>query len=281
MMPSDRAARQPDASAPLIAAVGVSVARGGRRILDHVDLSLASGEIVTVIGPNGAGKSTLLKVLLGLLPPDEGSVHRRPGLRIGYLPQRMPFDPILPITVFRLLTLTSRCSHAEVEAVLGEAGVAGKIDAAVQTLSGGELQRVLLARAMLRDPDLLVLDEPLQGVDFASEVSLYELIGQIRHVHGCAVLMVSHDLHLVMATTDRVVCLNRHVCCAGPAETIASHAEYVSLFGPRAAHVLAVYPHRHDHLHTLSGDVMPMSETETKTETESRSCDGCAHHSHG
>jgi zinc transport system ATP-binding protein len=241
---------------PLLTGRSLSLAYGKQVILDKIDISIAPGEIVTVIGPNGAGKTTLIRVLLGLLKPTSGSLARRAGMRVGYLPQRMQFDPVLPLQVSRLMTLTQRSSAAAVEAALAETGVLYLREAQVQTLSGGELQRVLLARALLRDPDLLVLDEPVQGVDFAGEAALYELIGEIRARRGCGVLMISHDLHVVMAATDRIICLNRHVCCAGTPEVVSRHPEYVKLFGRRIAATLAVYTHHHDHGHGFSGEVV-------------------------
>ena len=244
---------------PLIAARSIRVAYGPHVILDGIDISIAPGEIVTVIGPNGAGKTTLIRVLLGLLKPSSGAVERRTGVRVGYLPQRMQFDPVLPLQVNRLMNLTQHSSAVAVGAALAETGVAYLRDAQVGTLSGGELQRVLLARALLRDPDLLVLDEPVQGVDFAGEAALYELIGAIRVRRGCGVLMISHDLHVVMAATDRIVCLNRHVCCAGTPEAVSRHPEYTRLFGRAAATALAVYTHHHDHRHGFSGEVLHLS----------------------
>lgn len=243
----------------LIAGEGLSLAYGARTLLHNVTVSVRAGEIVTVIGPNGAGKTILLRILLGLVKPDSGHLHRRAGLRIGYMPQRLPIDPVLPLSVARLMTLTVRRSRGAVEAALAETGVGHLIDAAVQTLSGGELQRVLLGRALLADPDLLVLDEPVQGVDFAGETALYQLVGALRDRRGCGVLMVSHDLHMVMAAADRVLCLNRHVCCSGTAETVGQHPEYVRLFGARAAQALAIYAHHHDHGHGISGNVVPLS----------------------
>lgn len=240
----------------LLAGEGIDVAFGGNPVLAGVDVEVAADEIVTLIGPNGAGKTTLVRVLLGLLRPDGGTVSRRQGLRIGYLPQRLPVDPVLPLTVARLMTLTVRRSRDAVLSALTETGVAHLIDAPVQALSGGEFQRALLARALVRDPELLVLDEPVQGVDFAGEAALYRLIGDIRRRRGCGVLMVSHDLHVVMAATDRVICLDRHVCCDGAPETIGRHPEYARLFGPDAARAYAVYAHHHDHAHALSGEVV-------------------------
>jgi zinc transport system ATP-binding protein len=242
----------------LIVAEGVTLNRGGHTLLDRVDLTVNAGEITSVIGPNGAGKTTLLKVLLGLVEPSAGRVWRRDGLRLGYLPQRFHLDPVLPITVGRLMTLTLKRRPVDVEAALAETAVAHLAGAGVHRLSGGELQRVLLARALLLDPDLLVLDEPVQGVDYAGEAALYDLIGDLRRRRGCGVVMVSHDLHVVMAATDRVLCLNRHVCCAGTAAAVTRDPEYARLFGPGAAHALAVYTHHHDHDHTPSGDIVSL-----------------------
>ncbi|HFC53682.1 MAG TPA: zinc ABC transporter ATP-binding protein ZnuC [Gammaproteobacteria bacterium] len=232
----------------------VQLTLGGRRVLEQVDLAVRGNEIVTLVGPNGAGKSTLVRVLLGLIKPDEGSVWLQPGLRVGYMPQRLSVDPVLPLTVSRFLTLGRRCSESQVRQVLQEVGAAELLPAQVQSVSGGELQRILLARALLRDPQLLILDEPVQGVDVAGQADLYRLIGHIRERLHCGILMVSHDLHLVMATTDRVVCLNRHICCSGSPEDVRGDPAYLALFG--SAPELAVYTHHHDHRHQLDGHVV-------------------------
>ncbi len=245
-LPSRSAATDPR---PLVDAHGLSIALGGRTILDHVDMTVSGGEIVTVIGPNGAGKSTLVKILLGLLKPDAGSVGRAPGLTVGYVPQRFPLENLVPLTVERLVTMTVRASRAAVTAALEETGIPHLRDADAAGLSGGEFQRALIARALLRDPDLLVLDEPVQGVDFTGETKLYRLIGEIRDRRGCGVVLISHDLHVVMAESDRVICLNGHVCCEGVPETIRTDPEFMRLFGPAAARHLAIYPHAHDHDH--------------------------------
>jgi len=244
------------AGAALVALSGVGVRRNGRAIVSNVDLSLDAGEILTIVGPNGGGKTTLLKVVLGLVKPDQGSVALRPRLRIGYVPQQLSIDATLPLTVRRLMRLTHRHAEAELAAALAETGVEHLVDADVTTLSGGEFQRVLIARALLTRPELLVLDEPVQGVDFSGEVALYEKIAAIRHHHGCAILLVSHDLHVVMAASDRVICLNGHVCCAGVPAEVAERPEYRQLFGPRAAGTVAIYPHHHDHAHDLHGEIV-------------------------
>jgi zinc transport system ATP-binding protein len=255
----------------LVTVEDVSVEIGGRTILQAINLNVASGEIVTVIGPNGAGKTMLIRVLIGLIRPTAGRVQRRPGLRVGYLPQKLALDPVLPLTVSRLMTLTVRRSRTKVEAALAETGAGHLIDAAVGTLSGGEMQRVLLARSLLREPDLLVLDEPVQGVDFAGASELYDLIHTIRARRGCGILMVSHDLHVVMAATDQVVCINRHICCAGTPQHVGGHPEYARLFGPRAAQTVAIYAHRHDHRHGADGQVVPLAEAGARSGHRSRS----------
>jgi zinc transport system ATP-binding protein len=240
----------PDA---LLTAHGLGVKRGSKTILEDIDLDIAPGEIVTIIGPNGAGKTTLVRVLLGLLPPDSGHVQRQPGLRTGYAPQRFDLAPSIPMTVARFLRLGGAHTGADATSVLTEVGAPRLADAQLSNLSGGELQRVVLARALLRSPQLLVLDEPVRGVDYAGEAELYGLIGRLRDERGLGVLLVSHDLHVVMAQSDRVICVNRHICCSGIPETVAKSPEYVRLFGPEAARSFALYSHHHDHTHGLDG----------------------------
>ena len=231
--------------APLIEAQGIGVRQGARWLVRGVDLSIGPGEIVTLIGPNGSGKSTTVKALLGIIETAEGRLQSRADLRIGYVPQSLAIDRTMPLTVRRLMNLTGRHDRAEIERALDEVGIASLAERPVQQLSGGEFQRALLARALVRRPQLLVLDEPVQGVDFAGEIALYELIHDIRERLGCAILMISHDLHIVMRQTDRVVCLNGHVCCSGTPQAVVTSPEYRALFGARAAAALAIY--RHDH----------------------------------
>ncbi len=244
----------------LIRAASLSLSLGGRSVLENVDIAVSSGEIVTLIGPNGSGKSTLVKALLGILQPDSGTIWRRENLRIGYLPQNFPLNERIPLSVFRFVNLTGNASRGEIEKALDETGIAHLIDQQAASLSGGEFQRALLARAILRKPDLLVLDEPVQGVDFAGEARLYRLIDQIRKRHGCGVLMVSHDLHLVMRGSDRVICLNRHICCSGVPVEVVRHPAYASMFGPEALD-FALYTHHHDHAHDDAGCVVPADDT--------------------
>jgi len=264
----------------LIEASSITVRRGEVPVLDHVDLTLSAGEIVCIIGPNGSGKTTLLRALLGLIAVQDGSVTRRPSLRIGYMPQRLAIDPTLPITLERFLGLSRNANAAARRQAMQDTGIAHLADRPMQGLSGGETQRALLARALLNQPDLLMLDEPAQGVDVNGQVELYELIGRIRRDRGCAVLMVSHDLHLVMAATDRVICLNGHICCTGHPEDVSRDPAYLSLFGPRAAQALAVYQHHHDHHHTPGGGVVPLHEDSTVEQAASDHPHG-HHHHHG
>lgn len=244
--------KKPDALATLDNA---GVSRAGRWLVRGVSFSIDAGEIVTLIGPNGSGKSTTAKMALGILKPDEGTIRRRADLNIAYVPQKLQIDWTLPLTVRRFMRLTGQASASEADDAMAATGVSHLATAEVRTLSGGEFQRVMLARAIARKPDLLVLDEPVQGVDFAGEIALYDLIQKIRDEINCGILLISHDLHVVMAATDRVICLNGHVCCSGTPTVVASSPEYKELFGARAAPTLAVYEHRHDHSHLPDGRV--------------------------
>jgi zinc transport system ATP-binding protein len=259
-----------DASA-LISARGLMLSRGGRPILTGVDIDIAPGEIVTVIGPNGAGKSMLVRSLLGLERLDGGSVRRREPLVVGYAPQRFDIDRAIPLTVSRFVSLgRPTAKPPEIARVLAEVGAGALLERQISELSGGELQRVVLARALMRSPDLLVLDEPARAVDYAGEAELYTLIGRLRSERGFGVLLVSHDLHVVMAQSDRVICLNRHVCCSGVPKSVAQHPEYARLFGPQAAHAFGVYQHAHDHSHDLAGAPCPKEAGSRKSEIGSQ-----------
>lgn len=241
---------------PLVSLAGAGVHRNGRWLVRGVDFSVRPGEIVTLIGPNGSGKSTSAKLATGILRPDEGRVERKAGLRIGYVPQRLAVDWTMPLTVRRLMTLTAPLATDEIDRALDAVGIRHLAGAEVQHLSGGEFQRALLARAMARKPDILVLDEPVQGVDFSGEIALYDLITSIRNATGCGILLISHDLHIVMAETDTVICLNGHVCCRGTPAAVSSSPEYMRLFGVKASQTLAVYSHDHDHTHLPDGRVL-------------------------
>jgi len=233
----------------LIDLSGVTIQRDGQRILNNVDVTVAAGEIVTLVGQNGAGKSTLVKVALGLVRPDGGTVTRKPNLRVGYQPQRLAMDAGLPLSVRRFLTLTHRQPESRLRQALAQVDMSHMLDSSVHTLSGGEMQRVTLARAMLRDPELLVLDEPAQNVDMSGSVDIYRVIANLRDRTGCGVLLISHDLNIVMAATDRVYCLNGHICCSGLPADVSRNPEFLKLLGPTAAGMLTIYPHAHDHVH--------------------------------
>ena len=248
----------------LLAGRGLTFARSGRSILEHIDIDIGTSEIVTLIGPNGAGKTTLVRMLLGLEKPDSGTLHRRSGLIVGYVPQRFERDAAIPMTVARFLTLGRRLDANRIAEVLAEVGAAHVAERQLAALSGGELQRVVLARALVRDPQILVLDEPVRGVDHLGEAEVYALIGRLRDTRRLGVLLVSHDLHVVMAQSDRVLCINRHVCCHGIPETVAQHPEYLALFGD-AARAFGIYQHHHDHAHGLSGEPLPATDRPGKS----------------
>ena len=242
-------------SGNLIQSQNISFRIADKELLSGISLNISKAEIVTVIGPNGAGKTTLLRLLLGLIPCSSGNLYRKPKLRIGYLPQRAVYNPVLPLSVSRLMNLTGSFSKSQIETSLGETGVQSLKDKPISQLSGGEYQRVMLARALLRNPELLVLDEPVQAVDYMGESELYNLIGNLQKKLGCGVLMVSHNIHVVMASTDRVICLNQHICCEGKPKDVTQHPEYLRLFGLDSGSSLAIYSHQHDHKHHISGQL--------------------------
>lgn len=236
----------------LIHAEKVSVAyNDGQPVLHGIDFAIRPGEIVTVVGPNGSGKSTFLRAVLGMIAPSHGKVWRAPGLRVGYVPQRLHLDPNLPLTVTRFLRLLQPLREGEVDALLAQVGVPGLSGRAMGTLSGGQFQRVLLAQALAGQPQILVLDEPTQGLDQPGVAAFYRLIEEVRSAFGCAVLSVSHDLHVVMSASDRVICLNGHICCEGSPTVVSNAPEYRALFGLGTQGALALYQHHHDHDHGL------------------------------
>lgn len=260
----------PKTSSPLLDLVKVSIAFDKRAILHEVSFSVHHGEIVTLIGPNGAGKSTVMKVALGLLEPDSGSVRRARDIAIGYMPQKILIEDFLPLSVRNFLKLRAGTTDEDVEQILKLVKVGHIEDSPVQSISGGEMQRVLMARALLGNPDLIVLDEPVQGVDIRGQQELYQLIERIREKRGCGVLMISHDLHMVMSGTDRVVCLNRHVCCSGTPDLVQKDPEYHALLG-LPSEGLALYTHQHNHSHDSHGNVLA-DDTEVSGSHE-ESCD--------
>lgn len=227
---------------PIIELQNIFVRIDDRDILKNVDFQLNPQEIVTLIGPNGAGKSTLIKVLLGILKPNSGKIKTAAKLKFAYVPQKFNPSHSLPLRVKDLLTL-EKCSTALKQEIIQDTGIAKLQDSKVQQLSGGERQRVLLARALLRQPDVLVLDEPMQGLDIQSEAELYDYVRSLPAKYGCAVLIVSHDLQWVMQGTHRVICLNKHICCSGLPESVQQHPEYQAIFGTTRV----FYQHHHDH----------------------------------
>ena len=238
----------------LIDARQIDFSHGGQRVLQSVSLTLDPGEIVTIVGPNGSGKSTLLRVLIGALKPSKGHVSRQDDLRIGYVPQKLHIDPTLPITVARFLNLPHAVPAKAAEDALRSAGVAGVAQRQMSQLSGGQFQRVLLARAILGRPHILMLDEATQGLDQPGSAAFYRQIDDVRRDLGCAVLMVSHELHVVMSASDRVICLNGHICCEGTPDVVSAAPAYRELFGTGTGGALALYRHDHDHGHDHNHD---------------------------
>ena len=233
----------------LITARNLSVRQGDKTVLQNVDFEIRKGEIVTIVGPNGSGKSTLLRTLIGAIVPEKGKLLRKPGLRIGYVPQKLFVDGAMPLTVRRFLDVPKRVKNVEAEAALDRTGVAHLANHPLNGLSGGQFQRVLLARAILVKPDILMLDEATQGLDQPGSAAFYQLIEELRDTLGCAVLMVSHELHVVMSASDRVICLNGHVCCEGAPDVVSAAPEYRQLFGTGTKGALALYRHDHNHDH--------------------------------
>lgn len=238
----------------LISAENLSIKGDVGWRVKNVNLEISKGEIVTMIGPNGSGKSTVAKALLRIISPDEGQVIHHKKLKIGYVPQSLQVTRAVPMTLKRFLQLTTSHSAKDIDDVMALVGLTAPLTQSVSDLSGGQFQRALIARALLLKPDLMILDEPVQGVDFKGEVALYELITQIRDKIQCGMLLISHDLHIVMSQTDRVICMNGHICCEGSPSAVIADASYLTLFGPKASEFLALYQHDHDHHHHHDDD---------------------------
>lgn len=250
---------------PLISMHDVCLHYGSDVVLHDINFAVQKGEIVTILGPNGSGKSTFLRILIGALKPTAGKLNQQPSLRIGYVPQRLSIDANLPLTVNRFLSLAARgqmhsmaqsmshsMSHSKAQAMshwVEQVGIQTLLSAQMSQLSGGQLQRVMLTHALLANPDILILDEATQGLDQQGEAAFYRLIEQVRKDQGCAVVLVSHDLHVVMSASDRVICLNGHVCCEGAPTIVSAAPEYRALFGLGTEGALALYRHDHDHSH--------------------------------
>ena len=243
----------------------ISLFRGSGAILDDVNLSVGRNEIVTLIGPNGSGKSTLVKIALGLVQPDRGRVTTSPDIRIGYVPQSLALDRSIPVNVTRFLQLSGIRQKHRLQQALELVGGERLGNKPLQEISGGELRRALLARAILKSPDLLILDEPTSGVDVNGQASLYALIQSIRDKTHCGVLLISHNLHIVMGATDKVICLNRHICCSGTPENVQENPEFLYLFSQENAAALGIYRHRHNHGHNLPVDIRSSGQTARST----------------
>ena len=232
----------------------VGIQQNGKWLVKGVSLEVEKGKIVTLIGPNGSGKSTTAKIALGIYKNIEGNVEKLTN-NIGYVPQKISIDWTLPLRVKDFMVLTDNINDELIDEALSLTGVIHLKEKNLGNLSGGEFQRVLLARAISKKPELLVLDEPVQGVDFTGEIALYELIKKISEKLNCGILLISHDLHTVMSATDHVVCLNGHVCCSGSPKDVARNNEYKALFGEQASQTLSVYEHKHDHEHSVDGKI--------------------------
>ena len=232
----------------------VGIKQNDKWLVKGVSLVVEKGKIVTLIGPNGSGKSTTAKIALGIYKKIEGQVKKYTN-NVGYVPQKISIDWTLPLRVNDFMLLTENLNDEAINEALSLTGVIHLKNKNLGNLSGGEFQRVLLARAISKKPDLLVLDEPVQGVDFTGEIALYELIKKISDTLNCGILLISHDLHTVMSATDHVVCLNGHVCCSGSPSDVARNNEYKALFGEQASQTLSIYEHKHDHVHSNDGEV--------------------------
>ena len=249
----------------LIELKNAGVKRAGKWLARNISFSVQAGEIVTLIGPNGAGKTTSAKMALGLLNLDEGTAFQKSKLRVGYVPQKVSIDWTLPLQVERFLNLTGACSNSDINSALAMTDSLHLLECELNTLSGGEFQRVLLSRAIANKPELLVLDEPVQGVDNSGEEAMYSLIETIAKNLNCGVLLISHDLHFVMSATTHVICLNGHICCSGTPRAVSTSSEFRTLYGSKISASLAIYEHMHDHTHGTDGSIEKLEEMAEKS----------------
>ncbi len=246
----------------LLHAKNLSLFKHGKAVLQNVSLEIKARDFITVIGPNGAGKSLLLKCLMGILQASEGSITAAADLKVGYVPQNFNPDPTIPITVKHFLLLGNKVSSETLHTIAAETNISSLLDRQLHELSGGERQRVLLGRALAKQPNMLVLDEPAQNLDIAGQLAFYQLLEDLYEKHPISILMVSHELHLVMACSKQVVCLYHHICCSGAPQAVIKDPEFIKLFGADMASHMAVYHHEHDHSHEHTHD------------------DNCQHHTH-
>ena len=233
----------------LISLNSVTLGYDGKIVLRDIDLTVKRGEIITIVGPNGSGKTSMMRALIGALVPTTGSIVRSRTLRLGYVPQKLNIDHSFPITLRRFLSVPKRINPEQVTEAASLVGMGDFLDQQIATLSGGQFQRALLARAIIDAPDLLLLDEPTQGLDQNGSARFYQLIADLKEKLDCAIVLVSHDLHVVMSASDRVICLNGHICCEGTPSVVSSAPEYRALFGSGTQGALAIYQHQHDHVH--------------------------------
>ena len=233
----------------LIQAIGLYVNRHSKDILKDVSLEVKNNDFITIVGPNGAGKSILLECLMGTFIPNSGSIKRKKNISIGYIPQNFNLEKSIPISVRRFLNLNQKFLQVNLDKAIEETGILSILNSNLATLSGGELQKVLLARSLLSNPELLILDEPAQNLDIKSQLNFYNLLNEIFENRNLSILMVSHDLHMVMASTRKVICLFNHICCSGEPQKVAKDPEFINLFGNDMAKMMSVYQHTHDHTH--------------------------------
>ena len=238
----------------LVKLENAGVHRSSKWLVRGISFEINQGQIVTLIGPNGSGKTTTAKMILNILNADEGLVTGNAN-KMAYVPQKISIDWTMPLRVIDFMKLTSNLNNTQVNESLTMTGVDKLLYNQINSLSGGEFQRVLIARAIAKKPDLLVLDEPVQGVDFNGEIALYNLIKENSISLNCGILLISHDMHFVMSTTNHVICLNGHICCSGTPGSVVKNPEYIKLFGEHNSETLSYYQHNHDHSHNHDGSV--------------------------